>query len=183
MSPEYAFDGKFSVKSDIFSFGVLLLEIVSGKRNRGFCHPNHHHNLLGHPEMLFFSLGVILLGIAWLLWIAGKSLELLHESLRDSFIANQVERWVQVGLVCVQKCPEDRPTMDSVIFMLVNEEAILPQPKQPRFFKERGPSSTEASSKGRIIHKEYCYNHHARRSINLLLRKLPARWNSKELSQ
>ena len=31
-----------------FSFGVLLLEIVSGKKNRGFSHPDHHHNLLGH---------------------------------------------------------------------------------------------------------------------------------------
>ncbi|KAF8018357.1 hypothetical protein BT93_H3291 [Corymbia citriodora subsp. variegata] len=48
MSPEYVFDGKFSVKSDVFSLGVLLLEIVSSKRNRGFQHPDHHHNLLGH---------------------------------------------------------------------------------------------------------------------------------------
>ena len=48
MSPEYAGDGIFSVKSDIFSFGVLVLEIVSGKKNRGFFHEDHHHNLLGH---------------------------------------------------------------------------------------------------------------------------------------
>lgn len=48
MSPEYAVHGIFSVKSDVFSFGVTVLEIVSGKRNRGFCHPDHHHNLLGH---------------------------------------------------------------------------------------------------------------------------------------
>ncbi|GFQ05760.1 g-type lectin s-receptor-like serine/threonine-protein kinase at4g27290 [Phtheirospermum japonicum] len=38
MSPEYAIDGLFSVKSDVFSFGVLVLEVVSGKRNRGFSH-------------------------------------------------------------------------------------------------------------------------------------------------
>ena len=48
MSPEYAIDGKFSAKSDVFSLGVLMLEIVSGKKNRGFSHPDHHHNLLGH---------------------------------------------------------------------------------------------------------------------------------------
>lgn len=48
MSPEYAIDGLFSVKSDVFSFGVLVLEIVSGKKNRGFYHPDHDFNLLGH---------------------------------------------------------------------------------------------------------------------------------------
>ncbi|XP_058001394.1 G-type lectin S-receptor-like serine/threonine-protein kinase At4g27290 isoform X2 [Hevea brasiliensis] len=48
MSPEYAIDGLFSVKSDVFSFGVLVLEILSGKRNRGFSHPEHQLNLLGH---------------------------------------------------------------------------------------------------------------------------------------
>ena len=48
MSPEYVIDGHFSVKSDVFNFGVVLLEIVSGKKNRGFSHPDHHHNLLGH---------------------------------------------------------------------------------------------------------------------------------------
>ena len=52
MSPEYAIDGKFSVKSDVFSFGVLLLEIVSGKKNRKFSDPGHYHNLLGHVRKL-----------------------------------------------------------------------------------------------------------------------------------
>ncbi|KAM3302393.1 G-type lectin S-receptor-like serine/threonine-protein kinase isoform X2 [Capsicum chacoense] len=50
MSPEYAVDGKYSVKSDVFSIGVIILEIVSGKRNRKFCHLDHHHNLLGHEK-------------------------------------------------------------------------------------------------------------------------------------
>jgi len=63
MSPEYAVDGKYSVKSDVFSLGVLLLEIVSGRKNRKFHHLSHHHNLLGHvstystkflPFSLFF---------------------------------------------------------------------------------------------------------------------------------
>lgn len=48
MSPEYAMDGLFSIKSDVFSFGVLMLEIVSGKKNRGFYYTNNQLNLLGH---------------------------------------------------------------------------------------------------------------------------------------
>ena len=35
MSPEYAMHGQFSMKSDIYSFGVFVLEIISGKKNRG----------------------------------------------------------------------------------------------------------------------------------------------------
>ncbi|KAI9186644.1 hypothetical protein LWI28_019410 [Acer negundo] len=65
MSPEYATDGTFSVKSDVFSFGVFILEIISGKKNRGFSHPAHHHNLLGH---------------AWLLWNEMRALELMDSS-------------------------------------------------------------------------------------------------------
>ncbi|KAI3784601.1 hypothetical protein L1987_43703 [Smallanthus sonchifolius] len=48
MSPEYALDGVFSVKSDVFSFGVLLLEIVSGKKNRAFIQPENNNNLIGY---------------------------------------------------------------------------------------------------------------------------------------
>ncbi|XP_076908342.1 G-type lectin S-receptor-like serine/threonine-protein kinase At4g27290 [Bidens hawaiensis] len=48
MSPEYALDGIFSIKSDVFSFGVLLLEIVSGKRNKGFVHSENESNFIQH---------------------------------------------------------------------------------------------------------------------------------------
>ena len=52
MAPEYAGDGIFSVKSDVFSFGVLVLEIVTGKRNRGFAHKEHSNNLIGHVSIV-----------------------------------------------------------------------------------------------------------------------------------
>ena len=52
MAPEYTIDGIYSTKSDVFSFGVLVLEIVSGKKNRGFQDANHDLNLLGH--VMFF---------------------------------------------------------------------------------------------------------------------------------
>jgi serine/threonine protein kinase len=48
MPPEYAVNGSFSIKSDVFSFGVVVLEIISGKKNSGFCDPRRRLNLLGH---------------------------------------------------------------------------------------------------------------------------------------
>ncbi|KAL5547463.1 hypothetical protein UlMin_002694 [Ulmus minor] len=51
MAPEYASDEVFSVKSDVFSFGILVLEIITGKKNRGFFHADHTLNLAGHVSM------------------------------------------------------------------------------------------------------------------------------------
>ncbi|XP_059662574.1 G-type lectin S-receptor-like serine/threonine-protein kinase At4g27290 [Cornus florida] len=133
MSPEYVVHGKFSMKSDVFSFGVLLLEIVSGRRNRGFFHSKHNHNLLGH---------------AWILWHEDKGLELMDACLKDSCVeSSQVLRCIQVGLLCVQKLSEDRPPMSSVVSMLGNEGSTIPQPKQPGFFTESSSTDDEVESK------------------------------------
>ena len=51
MSPEYAMHERFLVKSDVFSFGVLLLEIISGKRNNCFYQSEHDENLLSFVSM------------------------------------------------------------------------------------------------------------------------------------
>lgn len=51
MAPEYAIDGQFSVKSDVFSFGILLMELISGKRSRGFYDPDDNLNLIGYVSM------------------------------------------------------------------------------------------------------------------------------------
>ncbi|KAJ9550400.1 hypothetical protein OSB04_014445 [Centaurea solstitialis] len=103
ISPEYAVNGLFSEKSDIFSFGVLVLEIVSGNKSRGFFHEDHHDNLPGH---------------AWRLYKAGKSLDLIDTSLGKSWSMFEVLRSIHIGLLCVQQLAEDRPTTRSVVRML-----------------------------------------------------------------
>ncbi|XP_042436418.1 G-type lectin S-receptor-like serine/threonine-protein kinase At4g27290 [Zingiber officinale] len=141
MSPEYAMDGIFSVKSDVFSFGVLVLEIVTGKKNRGAYQYINHKNLVGHM---------------WSLWKESKSLELVDESIAQSFFPDEVLRCIKVGLLCVQEQPEDRPTMSSVLLMLNNNSSLLPEPKPPGFVITKELSETETStSKGDSLSRNH----------------------------
>ncbi|KAK1391468.1 G-type lectin S-receptor-like serine/threonine-protein kinase [Heracleum sosnowskyi] len=121
MSPEYAFDGLFSVKSDVYSFGVSLLEIIAGKRNRGFDHPDHNLNLIGH---------------VWKMFNECNLLEVVDTVILESSNQHEVFRVIQIGLLCVQEYPEDRPNMSATIMMLTRDDT-LPIPKQPGFFVER----------------------------------------------
>ncbi|XP_057428730.1 receptor-like serine/threonine-protein kinase SD1-8 isoform X2 [Lotus japonicus] len=131
MSPEYAMDGNFSVKSDVFSFGVLVLEIITGKKNRGFYYSNEDKNLLGN---------------AWRQWGEGSALELIDPSISDSYSTSEVLRCIHIGLLCVQERAEDRPTMSSVILMLNSEAPLIPQPRNPGFSLGKNPPETDSSS-------------------------------------
>ncbi|XP_039016457.1 G-type lectin S-receptor-like serine/threonine-protein kinase At4g27290 [Hibiscus syriacus] len=131
MSPEYAIDGLFSIKSDVFSFGVLMLEIVTGRRNRGFSDPYHKLNLVGH---------------AWRLFNEGRSFELLDEKTKTSCEISEVLRSIHVGLLCVQHRPKDRSCMAAAVLMLSSETSSLLRPKKPGYFAggdEDDPFSTK----------------------------------------
>ncbi|KAJ9553823.1 hypothetical protein OSB04_017868 [Centaurea solstitialis] len=99
-------------------FGVLVLEIVSGKKNRGFVHKDHHDHLLGY---------------AWRLYKEGKSLDLIDTSLGKSWSGSEVLRSIHIALLCVQQRPEDRPNIRSVVRML-GSEGSLPSPQEPGYF-------------------------------------------------
>ncbi|KAF8119066.1 hypothetical protein N665_0001s0122 [Sinapis alba] len=137
MSPEYAMNGIFSVKSDVFSFGVLLLEIISGKRSTGF------YNSSGD---------ISLLGCVWRNWKEGKRLDIIDPIIIDSsssmFKTHEILRCIHIGLLCVQEHAEDRPAMSSVMVMLGSETTTLPEPKQPAFCVGRGPLEAEFSKLG-----------------------------------
>ncbi|TVU00575.1 hypothetical protein EJB05_53986, partial [Eragrostis curvula] len=122
MAPEYASDGLFSIKSDVFSFGVLMLEIISGKRNSGRHQCGDFINLLGY---------------AWTLWEEGKWDELVDASLIPMRHSAEVMRCIHIASLCVQENAADRPTMSDVTAMLTNETMILDEPKHPAFFYAR----------------------------------------------
>ncbi|KAK8968181.1 Receptor-like serine/threonine-protein kinase SD1-8 [Platanthera guangdongensis] len=136
MSPEYAMHGIFSVKSDVFSFGVIVLEILTGKKNRVF-DPN---------EPL-----VSLVGHAWKLWSEERSLELVDQAMEYGESESEILRCMQVGLLCVQEGSDDRPTMASVVLMLGSEGMTLPQPKKPGFYPRGGSKAREFSTSDKTV--------------------------------
>ncbi|KAI0505021.1 hypothetical protein KFK09_015978 [Dendrobium nobile] len=93
MSPEYVIQGIYSAKSDVFSFGVIVLEVISNQRNRG----SSNSKSINH-----------LVELAWSLWNKGKALELVDESISNSFSIAEVLKCIKVGLLCIQERPNDR---------------------------------------------------------------------------
>ncbi|PNY09897.1 cysteine-rich receptor-like protein kinase 10-like protein [Trifolium pratense] len=139
MAPEYVIEGLFSIKSDVFSFGVLLLEIISGQRN--------------NKKFYLSERGQSLLTYAWNLWSEGKGLELVDPLIENSYVPSEVLKCIQIGLLCVQDNAADRPTMSSVVHMLGSDNVTLPSPICPSFSVvrttstiERGTSSNASTS-------------------------------------
>ncbi|XP_059436637.1 cysteine-rich receptor-like protein kinase 44 [Corylus avellana] len=117
MAPEYAMHGLFSVKSDVFSYGVLVLEMMSGQKSSYF-------RLRGNVEDL--------LSFAWRNWREGMSSNLIDPTLRASS-TYEIMRCIHIGLLCVQENVADRPTIALVILML-NNHITLSVPSRPAFF-------------------------------------------------
>eukprot|EP00261_Vitis_vinifera_P010338 XP_002280493.1 PREDICTED: cysteine-rich receptor-like protein kinase 26 [Vitis vinifera] len=110
MAPEYATRGFMSSKIDVFSFGVLILEIISGRRNY---------------DMEFDEQDWELLKLAWRLEEEGQLTDLVDVTI-GSFPQDQVLKCIRIGLLCCQQSIRDRPTMSSTVLMLSNDSVTMP---------------------------------------------------------
>nr|XP_043627152.1 putative receptor-like protein kinase At4g00960 [Erigeron canadensis] len=123
MAPEYAMHGQFSVKSDVFSFGVLLLEMVTGQKNQCF---RNGESIIEH-----------LLSFAWKSWKNGTASEMIDPTLTTgSGSLRDIVRSIHIGLLCVQENVSNRPTMASIVLMLNSFSITLPMPAEPAFFMD-----------------------------------------------
>nr|CAD1823446.1 unnamed protein product [Ananas comosus var. bracteatus] len=118
MAPEYVIYGHFSTKSDVFAFGVLILEIVTGQR-------------IDRPQESLSSES--LLSYVWKHWTKGTAHKVLDPSLMGQCRLEDVLRCIHIALLCVQEDPSDRPKMESVVLMLNSLSITLPALSTPAF--------------------------------------------------
>ncbi|XP_051198833.1 cysteine-rich receptor-like protein kinase 19 isoform X1 [Lolium perenne] len=117
-APEYASEGVYSMKTDVFSFGVLVLVIISGRKNTIL---DKQGDTVGE-----------LVRDAWCMWKDQRLHELVDPALGNVYEIAEITRCTQVALLCAQEDPADRPTMADVAAMLNSEGMSLPmEPKQP----------------------------------------------------
>ncbi|KAE9449925.1 hypothetical protein C3L33_18167, partial [Rhododendron williamsianum] len=128
MAPEYLAHGQLTEKVDVYSFGVLLLEIVTGRQNN-------------KSKSAEYSESLVI--IAWKHFQQGTVEELfdpnltLHNYHHNPSVKNEVLRVIHIGLLCTQEAPSLRPSMSKALQMLAKTNEHLPPPSNPPFVDEK----------------------------------------------
>ncbi|XVE84002.1 hypothetical protein DITRI_Ditri16bG0133900 [Diplodiscus trichospermus] len=120
MAPEYIVKGRLTEKVDVYSFGVLVLEIISGVRNTKIESENYFETLVTE---------------AWKHFQSNTTSRIIDESLGVEDFEG-IKREIQIGLLCTQAKPALRPSMTKVVQMLRHKDMELPTPTKPPFFDE-----------------------------------------------
>ncbi|MED6216487.1 hypothetical protein PIB30_008183 [Stylosanthes scabra] len=122
-APEYAIRGELSEKADIYSFGVLVLEIISCRRNTDLTLPSEMQYL---PEY------------AWKLNEKSMVMELVDGRLReDGLVEKDVMRAFHVAFLCLQPHASQRPAMSEIVALLTFKAEMVSTPMRPSFFDRR----------------------------------------------
>uniref|UniRef100_A0A0E0LLR6 Uncharacterized protein n=1 Tax=Oryza punctata TaxID=4537 RepID=A0A0E0LLR6_ORYPU len=126
MSPEYVMRGQYSTKSDVFSFGVLIIEIVTGQRNN---------------RPYFFEQNEDIISTVWRSWSEGTVAKMIDHSLGKNYPEAEVLKCINIGLLCLQENPVNRPTMADIMVLLnSNASSSTPAPAARPTFSFDGSS-------------------------------------------
>ncbi|KAM0886659.1 hypothetical protein ACQ4PT_029564 [Festuca glaucescens] len=132
MAPEYIVHGQLTEKADIYSYGVLVLEIITGRKN--------HNSVASSAE------GLSLMALIWKHYNAGTLMELLDPNLREECPEREALKVFNVGLLCAQASPNLRPPMWKVVEMLGRGDRVLPRPTEPPFIDLKGSNTNSYGS-------------------------------------
>ncbi|KAF7834643.1 putative LRR receptor-like serine/threonine-protein kinase [Senna tora] len=124
LAPEYAMRGHLTEKADVFSFGVVALEIVSGR-------PNSDPSLEGEKMYLLEWDPQ-----AWHLHENNRVVELVDPRLSSDFNEEQVRRIVGISLLCTQTSPSLRPSMSCVVAMLSGDIEVSTVTSRPGYLTD-----------------------------------------------
>ncbi|XP_059444768.1 cysteine-rich receptor-like protein kinase 1 [Corylus avellana] len=116
MAPEYLVRGQLTEKADVYGFGVLVMEIVSGRRSSVFTQGSSS----------------VLLSV-WRHYKANKITQSVDPALNGIYSEKEASNVLQIGLLCTQASVALRPSMFEVVEMLSDEECVIPSPEQPPF--------------------------------------------------
>lgn len=149
--------GQYSTKLDVFSFGVLVLEIITGRRNSYAIISEHCEdlfNLVSHIVAIstFSCIFLVQLNNAdyqlltwqvWRHWNEGTVTEIVDPSLGTHYPRGDILKCINIGLLCVQQNPVDRPSMSAIILMLSSGTVSLQAPYRPAYIFGRNRSYSE----------------------------------------
>ncbi|KAL1540776.1 cysteine-rich receptor-like protein kinase 2 isoform X1 [Salvia divinorum] len=114
-APEYAVNGHLSEKVDIYSFGVVVLEIISGRRCSDL-HTNSDSNSNSNSNSSY------LLDEAWNLYECGMHQKLADKMLdRKEYREEELKKMVEIGLICTQSPASSRPSMSEILAMMLSD--------------------------------------------------------------
>ncbi|CAN6279325.1 unnamed protein product [Urochloa humidicola] len=139
LAPEYFVHGQVTKKADVYSFGVLVLEIISGRRISQTIHSD-----------------MFLVREAWVLYQQGKLLDMVDARMEE-YPEEEALRYIRVGLACTQATPSFRPTMGQVVALLSRpvapHEAAAAMPMRPPSFAEHcgGHHTTDGPGAGPVV--------------------------------
>ncbi|CAA0839523.1 G-type lectin S-receptor-like serine/threonine-protein kinase [Striga hermonthica] len=137
LAPEWLTSASISDRTDVYSYGMLLLEIVRGKKN------SCPHNDIRNNRMVYFPL------FALEMHEDGRYLEVLDPRLAGQVAAEEAERLVRVALCCVHEEPNMRPSMKNVVGMLEGGVPLgEPRAESLSFLRFYGRRFTEESTLG-----------------------------------